>query len=111
MQTIQTQIIQLIVRHNTNNGFGTSHSQNVQAHAREGCCSEPSLSEINKYIQLAFYYIKERKEFLDIHHVRTELMVSDMLTKSVSIQVYDALVGWLTGTAKPYSFTPPRVFK
>ena len=73
--------------------------------------TEDVVSEKNKYIQLAFHYIKERKEFLDIHHVRTELMVSDMLTKSVSIQVYDALVGWLTGTAKPYSFTPPRVFK
>ena len=55
--------------------------------------TEDIVSEKNKYIQLAFHYIKERAEFLDVFHVRTELMVSDILTKSVTVQVYETLVG------------------
>jgi hypothetical protein len=74
--------------------------------------TEDIVSEKNKYIQLAFHYIKERREFLDVFHVRTELMISDILTKSVSAQVYEALIGWLTGTAKtPYEFQVPKRFK
>ena len=74
--------------------------------------TEDVVSEKNKYIQLAFHYIKERKDFLDIFHVRTDLMISDILTKSVSVQVYETLIGWLTGTAKmPYEFKRPKIFK
>jgi hypothetical protein len=74
--------------------------------------TEDIVSEKNKYIQLAFHYIKERKDFLEIYHVRTELNVSDMLTKSVSPQTFESLVGWLTGTANlPYEFKRPKAFK
>ena len=39
-------------------------------------------------------------------------MVSDILTKSVSVQVHETLIGWLTGTAKmPYEFKRPKIFK
>jgi hypothetical protein len=74
--------------------------------------TEDVVSEKNKYIQLAFHYIKERKEFLDIFHVSTKLMVADVLTKSVSSNVMDFLVGYMTGTAKtPHQFIKPKAFK
>ena len=53
--------------------------------------TEDVVSEKNKYIQLAFHYTKERKEFLDVFHVSTNLMVADVLTKSVSSNVMDFL--------------------
>lgn len=74
--------------------------------------TEDVVSEKNKYIQLAFHYIKERKEFLDIFHVETGLCVPDVLTKSVTTAVLNFLVGWLTGTGKlPYKFEVPKAFK
>ena len=74
--------------------------------------TEDVVSEKNKYIQLAFHYIKERKEHLDVFHVGTKLMLSDILTKSASKEVFAYLVGWFTGTAeRHYVFTRPKVFK
>lgn len=74
--------------------------------------TEDVVSEKNKYIQLAFHYIKERKEHLDVFHVGTKLMLSDILTKSASKEVFAYLIGWFTGTAeKHYVFTRPKVFK
>jgi hypothetical protein len=74
--------------------------------------TEDVVSEKNKYIQLAFHYIKERKDHLDVQHVGTKLMAADILTKSVSKDVLDYLVGWFTGTGRtPYTFVRPKVFK
>ena len=74
--------------------------------------TEDVVSEKNKYIQLAFHYIKEQAEYLNIFHVRTNLMLGDVFTKSVSKNVLDDLVGWLTGTGKqPYRFEVPKAFK
>ena len=39
-------------------------------------------------------------------------MLSDILTKSASKEVFAYLIGWFTGTAeKHYVFTRPKVFK
>ena len=74
--------------------------------------TEDVVSEKNKYIQLAFHYIKERKEFLDTFHVPTTLCCPDVMTKSVSPHVMEFLVGFITGTAKlPYQFVKPKAFK
>ena len=74
--------------------------------------TEDVVSEKNKYIQLSFHYVKERKEYLDIHHIRTSLMLADILTKSVSRQVFECLVGWFTGTGETlFTFIPPKPFK
>ena len=74
--------------------------------------TEDVVSEKNKYIQLAFHYIKERRNHLDVHHVGTKLMLADVLTKSVSRDVLEYLVGWFTGTGRaPYAFVRPKVFK
>ena len=43
--------------------------------------TEDVVSEKNKCVQLTFHYVKERKDFLDVFHVRADLMVSDILTK------------------------------
>jgi len=74
--------------------------------------TEDVVSEKNKYIQLAFHYIKERKEFLDILHAPTTLCCPDVMTKSVSPHVMEFLVGFITGTAKlPCQFVKPKAFK
>jgi hypothetical protein len=74
--------------------------------------TEDVVSEKNKYMQLSFHYMKERKQCLETHHVPTTLMVADILTKSVTRGVFECLVGWFTGTGETlYTFIPPRPFK
>jgi hypothetical protein len=74
--------------------------------------TEDVISEKNKRAQLAFHCIKERKEHLDVFHVGTKLMLSDILTKSASKEVFACLVGWFTGTAEKHCvFTRPKAFK
>lgn len=74
--------------------------------------SEDIVSEKNKYIQLSYYYIRERESFLEICHLRTDKLLSDIHTKAVSSQSLDSLVGYATGTAEePFRFKRPREFK
>ena len=74
--------------------------------------SEDIVSEKNKYVQLSYYYIREREAFLEICHLRTDKLLSDLHTKAVSSQTLDSLVGYSTGTAEePFRFQRPRAFK
>ena len=73
---------------------------------------EDIVSEKNKYIQLSYYYIRERENFLDIHHISTKLLVADLHTKAVPPCTLEMLVGYATGTAiKPFYFERPRKFE
>ena len=74
--------------------------------------TEDIISEKNKYLQLAFHYIKERRDHLEIHHLSTKLMLPDILTKSVSRDCLEQLVGKFTGTDEsPFYFRRPKPFK
>ena len=73
---------------------------------------EDIVSEKNKYIQLSYYYIRERENFLDIHHISTKLLIADLHTKAVPPCTLEMLVGYATGTAiKPFFFERPRKFQ
>jgi hypothetical protein len=73
---------------------------------------EDIVSEKNKCTQLSHYYIRERENFFDIHHVSTKMLVADLHTKAVPPCALEILVGHATGAAtKPFYFERPRKFE
>ena len=73
--------------------------------------SEDIVSEKNKYIQLSYYYIREREEHLEIHHMRTDKLIPDIHTKAVPPNTLAKLIGYATGTAEePFTFLRPKEF-
>ena len=74
--------------------------------------SEDIVSEKNKYIQLSYYYIREREEFLEICHLATTDLLADIHTKAVAPPTLNKLVPAATGTAKePFRFERPRKYE
>ena len=71
--------------------------------------NEQVISEKNKFVLIAYHYVNEMKNDLEIHYLNTQEMLADILTKAAPEGVFDKLVPALTGTAKkPFSFTPKR---
>lgn len=74
--------------------------------------SEDIVSEKNKYIQLSYYYIREREEYLEICHLSSSELLADMHTKALAPFSLCKLLPLATGTAKlPFRFVRPRKFK
>jgi hypothetical protein len=74
--------------------------------------TEDIVSEKNKYVQLSYYYIRERAVFLEICHLSTAKLLADLHTKSVPYPTLANLIGYATGTAKePFRFERPKQFK
>jgi hypothetical protein len=73
--------------------------------------SEDVVSEKNKCIQLSCYYICEREEHLEVHHLRTDKLIPGVHTKAASPNTLAKLVGHATGTAEePFTFLRPKKF-
>jgi hypothetical protein len=74
--------------------------------------TEDIVSEKNKYVQLSYYYVRERGEFLEICHLGSPKLLADLHTKAVAPQTLSDLVGYATGTAsEPFRFKRPKEFK
>lgn len=74
--------------------------------------TESIVSEKNKYIQLSYYYIKERENYLEICYLPSGRLLADIHTKAVSSQTLNDLTGYATGTAEePFRFKRPKEFK
>ena len=74
--------------------------------------SEDIVSEKNKYVQLSYYYIREREMYLQICHLDTKFLLADLHTKAVPYQTLESLIGGATGTGDmPFNFVRPSVFK
>ena len=64
-------------------------------------CREHFISTSNQYIYLPYHYNKEAEEqhLVAVKWLRSQLNISDLFTKPVSRQVFQALIGALTGYA------------
>ena len=72
---------------------------------------EQIVSEKNKFVLLAYHYIDELAEDIEIHYLKTSKMLADILTKAGTEGVFNEIVPKLTGVSdSPFSFTPPKPF-
>jgi hypothetical protein len=61
--------------------------------------NEQIISEKNKFVLIAYRYIKEVKNDLAIHFISSKGFMADILTKNVTAGVFGHVVPIYTGTA------------
>ena len=64
--------------------------------------NEQVVSEKNKFALIAYHYIAELQNDLEIHYINTKDMLADILTKAAGEGAFNKLVPIMTGnSAKP----------
>ena len=71
--------------------------------------NEQIISEKNKFVLIAYHYIKEVKNDLAIHFISSKECMADILTKNVTAGVFGHIVPIYTGTAvQPFTYQIPN---
>ena len=71
--------------------------------------SNPVLHERTKHIDMRYHFVRERilSKEISVHFVGTDLMLADLLTKSVSVQVSNNLLFRLLGCTDIFALVAP----
>jgi hypothetical protein len=71
--------------------------------------NELIISEKNKFVLIAYHYIKEVKNDLAIHFIISKGCMADILTKNVTAGVFGHIFHIYTGTAvHPFTYQIPN---
>ena len=69
--------------------------------------NEQIISEKNKFVLIAYHYIDELRNDLEIHFLGTKKMLADVLTKATLPGIFESITPLMTGNgASPFKFTP-----
>jgi len=71
--------------------------------------SNPVLHERTKHIDMRYHFIRERiiSKEISVHYIGTDLMLADLLTKPVSVQVSNNLLLRLLGCTDIFALVAP----
>ena len=97
-------------------GFGQEGPTDLYEDSRAVICmaENPVNRKASRHMDTRKHFIGQlvMDQILKLLLCKTDKMVADVLTKSVSSNVMDFLVGYMTGTAKtPHQFIKPKAFK